>query len=252
MRLREALEADALFGRAFAGESWAPWRAVASALDGLPLEDAELALWQQCTGRSEPPTEPATELWCICGRRAGKSRLAASIATHAAVTLDPALLAPGETAVSLIVAVDQKQATVVLNYCAGLLEASPLLRKLIVRRTSDSIELANNCRIEVKSSNFRSVRGLTLACVVVDEICFLRDETSATPDVELIRAVRPGLATTGGAARLYLVAVGETRRHVGPLSEALREGWPGYRVAGAVAGHASGAGCRANRRGARR
>src|SRR5262249_3677755 len=188
----------AVFGKAFAGESWAPWLAVASALDGLPLTPAEQALWGACTGRVDTPTEPGSELWVIAGRRSGKSRSAAAIATHAAISLDPALLAPGENAVSLIVAVDQKQATVVLNYCAGLLEASPLLKKLIVRRTADAIELANRTRIEVKSSNFRSVRGYTLACAVVDEIAFLKDETSATPDIELVRAVKPALVTTGG------------------------------------------------------
>jgi lysophospholipase L1-like esterase len=40
--------------------------------------------------------------------------------------------------------------------------------------------------VEVRSSNFRSVvRGLTLLAAVIDEIAFLRDESSAVPDLEL-------------------------------------------------------------------
>jgi hypothetical protein len=34
--------------------------------------------------------------------------------------------------------------------------------------------------------------------VVLDELAYMRDEFSATPDIELVRAVRPGLANLGG------------------------------------------------------
>jgi hypothetical protein len=80
----------------------------------------------------------------------------------------------------------------------GLLTASPLLAPLLVKAGTDVLELANGARIEVRSSNFRSVRGVTLAAGIVDEVAFLRDETSATPDLELYRALWPALATTGG------------------------------------------------------
>jgi hypothetical protein len=72
--------------------------------------------------------------------------------------------------------------------------------------------LKNGARIEVKSSNFRSVRGLTLVCCVVDEIAFLPSEDSANPDAELVRAVKPGLSTTGG--RLIAISSPWSRRGI--------------------------------------
>lgn len=50
----------------------------------------------------------------------------------------------------------------------------------------------------MRSSDYRRVRGVTCLAAVVDEACFLRSEDSATPDLELYRAVRPSLVTTGG------------------------------------------------------
>jgi hypothetical protein len=196
--LREALEAPDVFGAAFAGSSWDVWRTVAAVLEGGPLEAAEPALYQACTGRTVPPTAPVREGWFVCGRRSGKSRFSAAAAVHAAVTADRSRLAPGETGVVLVCAVDQRQAKVIFDYARGLLEGSPLLAPLLVRATSDTLELANRTRLEVRSSNFRSVRGVTLLAGILDEVAFLRDEQSATPDVELYRALRPALATTGG------------------------------------------------------
>src|SRR3954451_23105138 len=45
-------------------------------------------------------------------------------------------------------------------------------------------------------------RGYTFAAVLADETAFWRDESSANPDVEIFRALRPGLATIPGAILL--------------------------------------------------
>jgi hypothetical protein len=47
-------------------------------------------------------------------------------------------------------------------------------------------------------ASFRSTRGRTFAAVLIDEAAFLRSEESAQPDIELVRAVTPGLATLNG------------------------------------------------------
>jgi len=65
-------------------------------------------------------------------------------------------------------------------------------------QTAESLDLKGRIRIEVRASSHRSVRGVTLLAAVVDELAFLRDETSAVPDIELVRALRPALVTTGG------------------------------------------------------
>ena len=67
--------------------------------------------------------------------------------------------------------------------------------------------------IAVHANSYRTVRGSTLLAVVMDEVAYWRDETSATPDVEVYRAVLPALATTGG----MLIGISTPYRKVGLL-----------------------------------
>ena len=50
-----------LFGRTFAGPSFAAWRTVAKVLDGLPLDAGELALYRALTQREQPPAGAVSE-----------------------------------------------------------------------------------------------------------------------------------------------------------------------------------------------
>jgi hypothetical protein len=68
----------------------------------------------------------------------------------------------------------------------------------VAGETAEAIELRHRVRLELRASNFRAVRGVTLLAAVLDEVAFLREEGSALPDVELYRALKPALATTGG------------------------------------------------------
>jgi hypothetical protein len=94
--------------------SWAAWFAFLRALFALPLPEDDLAIYQQCTGRTEAPTKPATEGWLICGRRAGKSFMLALIAVYLACFHQyRRYLAPGERATIMIIARDRKQSRVI-------------------------------------------------------------------------------------------------------------------------------------------
>jgi hypothetical protein len=64
---------------------------------------------------------------------------------------------------------------------------------------ADGLELNNACEIVIATNSFRSVRGRTIAAVVLDEVAFWRDETTANPDVETYNAIMPGLVTLPGA-----------------------------------------------------
>ncbi|MFN8545728.1 MAG: hypothetical protein U0807_16200 [Candidatus Binatia bacterium] len=187
----------ALLGSVFGDASWAPWRAFAASVYGLPLDPEGLALYRQATGRTAPPTEPAREAFALCGRRSGKSIVAALLGVYAAA-FRTYRLSPGETPVVLIAAVDKRQAGVILDYCRGLLDACVLTRSEVAATTGETLTLRSGVRIEVRSSNYRSVRGVTLAAAVIDEACFLRDEDSTSPDVEVYRALKPALLTTRG------------------------------------------------------
>jgi hypothetical protein len=76
--------------------------------------------------------------------------------------------------------------------------ATPILRQLIANRTSDALELTNRICVEVRASNFRRLRGPTYCAVLADEAAFWLSDESSNPDTEILNAVRPGLATTGG------------------------------------------------------
>ena len=57
-------------------------RAFLAALFALPLTEAECAIYQHHTGRAEVPTMPFKEAALVVGRRGGKSRMLALVATH--------------------------------------------------------------------------------------------------------------------------------------------------------------------------
>jgi hypothetical protein len=138
-------------------------------------------------------------------------------------------LAPGERGVTLLVAPDQRQAKISLDYATAVFEGSPVLSQLVANRTQDELELKNGTSIEVRAASFRRLRGPTYVAVIADEAAFwIADELSSNPDVEILNAVRPGLATTGGpliiASSPYArrgVLFDSFRRHYGPDGDPL-------------------------------
>jgi phage terminase large subunit-like protein len=190
-----------LFAHHFRGKSWAAWKVFLAALFAEPADEAGLAVYCERTGRTAWPTAPFTEAAVIVGRRGGKSRTLALIAVYLACfrNYDP-YLAPGEVATIGILAVDKGQARAIFRFVLGLLKAVPMLEPLIVRRDSETIELSNRVHIEIATASFRSTRGYTYAAVLADEVAFWRsDETSLNPDVEILRALRPGMVSIPGA-----------------------------------------------------
>ena len=85
------------------------------------------------------------------------------------------------------------------NYIEGTLDSSPLLSKLVVNRTADTIELSNGITIEVRAASFRRIRGVTCVAIIASEAAFWQtDEFSSNADAEILGAARPALSTTGG------------------------------------------------------
>ena len=108
-------------------------------------------------------------------------------------------LVRGERGVVLLIAPDQRQAKIALEYAAAAFEQSPILKQLIAGQTGDTLELTNGINIEVRAASFRRLRGPTYVAVIADEAAFwYSDEISANADTEILNAVRPGLATTSG------------------------------------------------------
>ena len=56
--------------------------------------------------------------------------------------------------------------------------------------------------IEVHTASFRTVRGYTVVAGLCDEMAFWRIDDSASPDTEILNALRPAMATVPGAVLL--------------------------------------------------
>jgi hypothetical protein len=164
----DAIRHAEIFGPAFKDlGTWRSWLAFLSALFALPMGEAERAVWRECTGRSAIPVRPFNEAWLVCGRRSGKSFIMALLGVYLACFRDyTKYLGPGEKATVMIVAVDRKQARVVLRFVRGLL-AAPVLAARIVSDTADSLELEGDVVLEVITAS-HAVRGYAIAAALVD------------------------------------------------------------------------------------
>lgn len=226
MNIVQACRDPHLFGPWFGRkDSFATWFAFLAALFALPMDEGQLSLFQRHTGRTAPPDAPSDEAWLIVGRRGGKSFMMALVAVYVACFRTyRQYLAPGERATILVIAADRKQARVVFRYVNGLLTGVPLLRKLLVGPPrAESFDLTNGVTIEIGTASFRSTRGYSFAAVIGDEVAFWRTgDDSANPDVEILAAVRPGLATIPGS--LLLCASSPYARR-GALYDAYRRYW---------------------------
>jgi hypothetical protein len=188
-------------------DTWFAWLVWLKAVFGLPMDSAELELFQKCTGRTAPPPHGAKEAYSIVGRRGGKSRIVNFVAVFIAClcSFAPHLVA-GERGMVLILARDRDQAKVVFNYIKGTLKAVPLLKQMVVAWRADEIELNNSIIIAVKTSDYRTIRGVTVICAICDEVAFW-DSQGVNPDKEVFAALRPAMATIP-EAKLLVISTG--------------------------------------------
>ena len=78
-----------------------------------------------------------------------------------------------------------------------------MLASVLEEETNEAIRLRNRIVIEIHAASYRSTRGYTVIAALLDEIAIWEsDETSAEPDVEIINAIRPGMATIPSAMLL--------------------------------------------------
>lgn len=203
----ESIEDPQIFGSTFRDlATWRNWVAFLKSLFALPMDDEEFQVYQEFTGRTTAPTEPAREAWLPIGRRGGKSRIASLIAVYVACFRDFSdVLGPGEVGTVMLIASDRRQARILYRYIVALLEGSPLLRSMVEEKLKESIRLTNNIQVEVHTCSFKAVRGYSVVACLADEIAFWSsDEYGANPDAEVIAAIRPGMSSIPGAMLLAI------------------------------------------------
>jgi hypothetical protein len=182
--------------------TWDPWLGALATLYGLRVPTAQRPTARKCTGRncSKMPAAGFLAALFLTGRRSGKSRIAAIVAAfEAALSGREKLLAKGEQGIVAVVSPTRAQSRIVHGYVRAIFDV-PLLKSEIVAETASGFELRNSVRIEILTGDHRSIRGFTLLAAIVDEAAFfaISEESRIKSDTELVRAVTPGLATTGG------------------------------------------------------
>src|SRR5690242_8496132 len=111
MNILQAIDHPSLFKKWFDDPTWDAWRSYLASLFALPMTDAQIETYRQCTGRITAPAQPFTESWLCCGRRGGKSSVLALVAVFLAAFKDYSPhLGPGEVATVRIMAADKAQA----------------------------------------------------------------------------------------------------------------------------------------------
>src|SRR5262245_15912929 len=219
----DAIKDKRVFGGlpAFAGlDTWTSWLTWLKAIFALPMDPDELPIYQQATGRTQPPTTQPSEIFTICGRRGGKSFISSLTAVFiACFSSFKQYLNAGEKAAIIILARDRDQAKIVFSYVSGILRATPPLAAMIAVERADEIELDNDVIIMVKTSDFRAIRGLTVAAAILDEVAFW-DSEGISPDHEVLTALRPATSTIPDAK---IIAISTPYSQSGSLYEAYKE-----------------------------
>lgn len=209
-------------GGDFSGPSWDAWRVTLKGAFGERMTKAERARFRELAER-DPPAHRVRELWLAIGRRAGKDSVASAIACYLGVFGDfQRHLRRGERGVIVCLACDRGQAQIVFAYIRAFFEQVALLRPLAQRITDDTIELSAGVDIVVATNSFRGIRGRTIACAILDECAYWRDEASSSPDTELFAALSPAMATLRQAGAL-VIGISTVYRRSGLLFEKITQ-----------------------------
>lgn len=207
MNILDAIKDEQLF-RPFLGESlesWRPWSIALRSLYGLPVESQNgKELVRQCTGRPAEmlPEQGFSTALFLVGRRSGKSRISAIVAAYEALFGGhETRLAKGESGIIPIISPTRYQSGIVWKYVQALFDVPLLKQEVVDNREGDKIlVLRNGIEIRILTGDWRTVRGPSIVCAIIDECCFLglTEESKVRSDAELIRALRPALLTTKG------------------------------------------------------
>ena len=227
MTILDAIHDPLLFRPLFRSlNTWRAWFVVLKAIFALEMTEEERTTFTQLSGRETSPVQQVQECWLVCGRRGGKSFIVALIAVFLACFKDyRPHLGPGERGVLMIIATDRKQARVIMRYILALIEQVPMLKHMVIRQDSESLDLDNMVSIEITTASYRTIRGYTVISALCDEISFWRSEDSANPAEEILAALRPAMSTIPGA---LLIGLGTPYKRSGPLYDAHKRHYGHY------------------------
>lgn len=131
----------------------------------------------------------------VCGARGGKSYVVVALRlVHGMLVRDLRSLAPGQRAVALIVAPNDKLRREVLNYARGAVRSKPELEAMVVEDSAEGFGMkrpdGHVVRFEtgVATAGGYGARGRALTDFALDECAFFRDNSFKVNDEEIFRA----------------------------------------------------------------
>jgi hypothetical protein len=172
--------------------TWAPWLTFLKVTYGLGLTSDELATFRRHTGRQTPRVGGYPEAVCIVGRQSGKSRIAANVAAYEAA------VSANRGSYALLVSQDQRSAMRSLFKYAVEPFQLPAFAREVSKATETALELASDVTLATYPCRAAAVRGIRACVAVVDELAFFITSDGRPTDKEMLTAIRPTLATTGG------------------------------------------------------
>ena len=131
----------------------------------------------------------------VCGARSGKSYLLVALRlVWGMLVRDLSSMAPGQRAVAMIVAPNEKLRREVLNYALGAIRGKPELATMLVRETTDMFELVrpDGKRVYfeggVATAGGYGAVGRAFTDFALDECAFFRDDSFKVNDKAIFRA----------------------------------------------------------------
>lgn len=150
----------------------------------------------------------AIAVWAL-GRRSGKTLMSAITATYAATMLADEYkkrLRPGEKFYIISVANTIDQAKIALQGVKDLINGSPILKPLITRETTDTLELSNGAVFRALPASSRSGRGMACPLLIFDEIAHAQDTEGNAAGASLYQALSPSVAQFGKLGKILLLS----------------------------------------------
>lgn len=168
--------------------------------------------------RDKATTIKVNKIDLICGRRSGKTLLAAAVAIFCAISNNWRIfLRKHPFATVLIMSHSKEFSDEVLEVIRTLIETSPILSRLInsaKKNTASAMNLKvpwivdntiqwSRVQIKVAAASSKTTRGVAACAIICDEIAFWNlDENMKETDTKILKAVRPAMKQFGEHAML--------------------------------------------------
>ena len=198
MNIIQAMESELVFRSLFRDlKTWRAWEVFLKGLFNIRMRSPERELFRACSGLSEPYKGKIKEAWVLVSRRGGKSFISSLLAVYLACFKDWSKhLSPGERPHIFVISVTKWQAQTIKDYIVGILESNKTLANMIENEKTWEVELKNGVTISCRACSYRGIRGKTVVCSILEEVCFWRWQAeSAIQDIEVIRALKPSMGT---------------------------------------------------------